>query len=184
MVAYIQLRLLHIRNSCSFPFFSVLWRYIFFGRLTLQGCYPSRCGKKTTRFLLSLFFRMCPSWRPSCLRCVSSSCAAVLWCCVCKHTTPGNVRWRSASSPCDSSVLRRRSTGSTSTLRPNHLWVFTSCVMSQACGTKPLSIRCPVLVSITLSVAGVSNTSTVWKRARFSQNTFEEAAAMLALWCN
>lgn len=83
-------------------------------------------GKTNPWFLLSPLFRMFPSWRPLCLRCGSSSCAAALWCCVCKRTSPGNARWPSACSPCGSSALRRRSTGWSSTPRPNRQWVSTN----------------------------------------------------------
>lgn len=71
-------------------------------------------------FLPPAPFRMFPSWRPLCSRCVSSSYAAALWCCACRRTAPRSARQPSVSSRCGSSTLRRRSTGWSSTHRPNH----------------------------------------------------------------
>lgn len=154
---------LHTPSSVLNVFFvskdAVLWMFVLLRESFLQGCCPS-WKNKTTWFLLSLPCRMCPSWRPLCSRCVFSSCAAVLWCCVCKHTTRGNVRRQSASSPYDSSALRRQSTGLTSILRPNRLWVFTYAFWD----ILVFSSWCPV--SITLSVKICKNQSKILQQCR------------------
>lgn len=111
----IQMSLLQQEFTCSLPISSP--------RCASEIIFE---GKTNPWFLLSPLFRMFPSWRPLCLRCDSSSCAAALWCCVCKRTTPGSARWPSVCSRCGSSALRRRSTGWSSTPRPNRQWVSTN----------------------------------------------------------
>lgn len=99
-------------------------------------------------------YRMLPSWRPSSLRCGSSSCAAAPWCCGCRHKTQGNAQWRNVSSPWDSSVHWRQITGWTSASRPNPLWVFQSSthdfvvsLLLTASVVVKLCFRCTVLLS-------------------------------------